>query len=70
MVTVWGSTANNIKSRAKNGYRTVKVFKMWYSYDTLQSVTSVTHYTVSRNNDTTAKMYTKVCTGLTGNSSE
>jgi hypothetical protein len=68
--TVWASTANNINSRAKNSYRTEKVFKMWYSYDTLKSAISVTHYTFSRNNDTTAKMYTKICTGLTGNSSD
>jgi len=43
---------------------------MWYSYDTLKPVTSATHYTVSRNNYTTEKMYTKICTGLTGNSSD
>lgn len=27
-------------------------------------------YTISRNNDTTAEMYTKICTGPTGNSSD
>jgi hypothetical protein len=29
--------------QGKKSYRTVKVFKRWYSYDTLKSVISVTH---------------------------